>query len=140
MFPSIPGLYPLDPCSTFLSLRQPKMSPIISNVPWVVVGGGGMQNRPLLRTTGVARAPLVVCRSGHCCYLDCDALVTVKPYTFELKPTWAHGVKNVYGKKGSERTAWSGASSTEVSPCAAFGNELVDQSLHTRLQGADVAF
>ena len=38
------------------------------------------------------------------------------------------------------RTAGSVASSAVLSPWAAFGNELVNRSLHTRLQGADLVF
>lgn len=66
--------------------------------------------------------------------------MTVKPYIVGLKPSWDHKVTNVYGKKDRDRTAWSRESSAGVSPCAAFGNGLGEQSLHTRLQGADLAF
>lgn len=102
--------------------------------------GLAVQACPQWRTTGVARPSWVTCCCDHCCYLDDDGRVTVKPYAFEPKPTWEHQVKNVRGKKDGKRNGFVPGVVCPSLLWAAFGNGLAEPSPCTRLQGADLAF
>ena len=66
--------------------------------------------------------------------------MTVKPYTFELKPAPEHRVENARGKKGWERNTSVMEGLSRVSSGLHLEMGSYSQACERRLQGADLAF